>query len=85
MTTNFATTYYWAMDFCRALRERPLWARLLFRFVVGRYAYREFIGMQDALIEERDSPFAGYWCETAAYQADKTPAQWWIERPARDH
>lgn len=31
-----------ALDFCRALNERGWIARLLFRFAVGKYAFREY-------------------------------------------
>lgn len=39
----------WTHDMCKALYERPLWARLLLRLAMGRYAYREFLGVIEYL------------------------------------
>ena len=77
---NWATTFGWALDFCRAVRERPWWARWLFRIVLGKYAYREFIGIQDALMRESFNPYYEYECRNVEYQSDKVPTKWWIER-----
>lgn len=44
------TGYAWAEDFVKALAERPRWIRLTLRFVFGKKAYREFIGLCDVLV-----------------------------------
>lgn len=44
------TTYAWAEDFIKALARRPKAIRLLLRFVFGKHAYREFVGMTDGFI-----------------------------------
>jgi len=71
----------WALDFIRALRERPLWARVLFRLVCGRCAYREFIGLMDDLERADLLPYFPYGLETISYQSDSIPRlKWWAER-----
>ena len=80
---NYATTFAWALDFCRAVRERPWWARWLFGIVLGKYAYREFIGVQDALARESFDPYMDYSLQGVEYHADKLPLKWWIEREPR--
>jgi hypothetical protein len=82
MNTDWAGAFGWGMDFCRAMRERPLWARLLFRVVLGRYAYREFIGLQNHIAREGYGPFDDYGLENVSYHADPVPFAWWRERPA---
>ena len=44
------TGFVWAEDFVKALAERPKIVRLLLRFVFGKKAYREFIGLTDTMI-----------------------------------
>lgn len=80
MSTDWARGFAWALDFCRAVRERPLWARILFRVVLGKYAYREFIGLQDTIAREGFGPYDDYSCQTASYHADNVPFYWWKER-----
>lgn len=71
----------WAVDFIRALRERPLWARVLFRLSLGKYAYREFIGLMDDLERDGHSPYFCYGLERMGYHRDEIPLlQWWSER-----
>jgi len=70
----------WALDFERALRQRPLWAKLLFRVIAGQYAYREFIGLQDALKKEGWTPYIDYGLEHVSYHSHDVPGQWWVER-----
>jgi len=43
------TVSAWAEDFVKALADRPKIVRILLRFIFGKYAYREFIGIVDAL------------------------------------
>ncbi len=78
----------WVIDFIRAAIERPLWARLLFRLAVGRYAYREFIvavgryayrefiGMIYALRKDGYYFDVGYDLEDGNWHKDHTPLDW---------
>jgi hypothetical protein len=78
----------WAMDFVRAARERPLWARILLRLAMGKYAYREFIGMMDSIQRDSGCLYLGYELEHLEYHTDKVPRDWWTERnpePLKDH
>jgi len=63
------------LDFIRALNERPIWAKLLFRVVVGKYAYREFLFMVDNIRGYR--PFDEYSCSDNRYHQDSKPWLWW--------
>ncbi len=72
--------YAWSVDFVRAMTERPLWAKLLFRFIVGKYAYREFVGLIDCLEAGGDMPFFGYGIESCDYHRDVLPIRWWEQR-----
>jgi len=63
------------LDFIRALNERPAWLKLLFRIVVGEYAYREFLFMV-ANIEGYD-PLGEYGCRELEYHRERKPWVWW--------
>ena len=76
---NLYRTTAWAQDFISALCERRL-ARLFFRLIVGRYAYREFIGLQDSVMRFGHNPYWGYGLEKVEYHQDSVPAAWWVER-----
>ena len=79
----------WAEDFIRAMRERPLWAKVIFRICLGQYAYREFIGLTDELERNGFSPYFDYGCYRQGYHRDKIPLMdWWEERkpiPLKPH
>lgn len=77
---HWGRVYAWAVDFIRALSERPWWARILFRMVVGKYAYREFIGLMDSLARDGFSPYFYYGLKKQEYHADPVPREWWAER-----
>ena len=68
----------WALDLFRALSQRPLWCKVLLRGVMGKYAYREFIGMRDAL-NVYHYPWDDYLLEGCEYQKDSVPTRWWID------
>ena len=77
---DYARHSAWGLDFIRAMLERPLWARILFQLCMGEKAYREFIGLMNAI--DRDfGVFVSYSAGGAKYHDDKMPAWWWIERP----
>lgn len=42
-------SFAWAIDFVRAYRSRPLWARVLARLAMGKHAYRELAGLADVI------------------------------------
>ena len=71
----------WAVDFVRSMRQRPLLARALFRIILGRYAYREFIGLMDSLKQMGYTPYMDYDLEKQAYHNDVVPCvDWWTGR-----
>lgn len=46
--TDYCVITAWSQDFVRALQDRPWIVRVLLKFIFGKYAYREFIGMVEA-------------------------------------
>ena len=73
---NEYTTFAWALDFIRALLERPLIVKLLLRPLFGKYAYREFVGMVDSL-KSWDLVNIGYYLKDCNYHKDKIRRDWW--------
>lgn len=69
----------WSQDFCKALNERPLLFKLLFRFIIGKYAYREFIGLQYCLYKAGFSPYYDYDLRHLEYHQNKVPLNFWKE------
>jgi hypothetical protein len=86
--TQWGTLATWSLDFIRAMRERNIFAKILFRISLGKYAYREFIGMMDAFQREGYSPYFEYSLEEQEYHRDELPKiNWWSNRtpiPLRD-
>jgi hypothetical protein len=74
---DFAAISGWSMDFVRAMRERSLFAKILFRIALGKYAYREFIGLIDMLITADFSPYFSYDLNNAPYHKEKIRFNWW--------
>lgn len=79
--TSAAVVEIWAMDFFRALLNRPWWARFFFGFVIGKCAYREFIGMRNALLTRHPYLWDAYGLASADYHKDKISAPWWVKPP----
>lgn len=77
MLDSYASVIGWSQDFVRAMGDRPYWARLLFRLAVGRYAYREFIGLVMALQEQGD-PVSRYELQGSRYQEDEVPGDYGV-------
>lgn len=71
--TDWARAYTWGLDFSRALVSRPWWARMLFRIACGRYAYREFVGMQDCFYRDGFGPRDAYELQHMEYHGDRVP------------
>ena len=74
------TIIAWAVDFIRAARERPFAFRLLMRLAMGRHAYREFIGLIDALDRDNHLPYFSYGLEGIDYHSDPLPFDWGKQR-----
>lgn len=72
----YATVAAWAVDFARALYARPKWAQWLFRISVGRYAYREFVGLVSALDETGMPTQYDYDLENMEYHHEHLPLDW---------
>ncbi len=70
----------WSVDFIRAARDRPLWARLLMRVAMGKWAYREFIGLMDELDRGGFIPYFDYELTRMEYHKDAVPFDWGKER-----
>ena len=77
---RYAIVAGWAVDFVRAARERSLLMRLLMRFAMGGYAYREFVGMMDELDRRGFIPYMEYELEHMDYHDDEVPFDWGKER-----
>lgn len=67
----------WVIDFVRALSDRPWVAKVLLRFVFGKYAYREFYGLIEAMKEKGYPLDSGYYLEEQKYHEDKVRIGWW--------
>ncbi len=81
--SSYAIVAAWAIDFIRAMQEQSWISRVLLRLSMGKYAYREFIGMIDGLEQTGCSPYLGigYSLEGMDYHQDKLPfIDWWSER-----
>ena len=67
------TSAIWGLDALRALQERPRPFQWAIRLLMGRYAWRELIGLRDALIKIGYDFDCDYGIEGANYHKDKTP------------
>lgn len=67
-----------SLDFIRALNERHWVVKLLFRIVVGRYAYREFLFMVRIIEEQGMGAFHEYGLRGHDYHRDPQPWSWWL-------
>lgn len=64
---RYATVSTWALDFWRAFRERPHLYQRITQLCMGRYAWRELIGMREALEEAGCDPSLPYELEDMEY------------------
>ena len=48
---DYGATIAWAEDFVYALESRPQIFKRLFKLAIGKYAWREFVGMVETLIQ----------------------------------
>ena len=72
---NYITLGAWSVDFVRAMWDKPLFVRLLFRIIIGKYAYREFVGLMQFLDKTGDWAGLdfGYSLEGCEYHKEKQP------------
>lgn len=67
--------YAWAIDFVRALYGMGKVRKFLFRIVVGKYAWREFVGMIQTMGETNCT--WGYDLEACEYHKEKVKLESW--------
>ena len=71
----------WALDFSRAILDRPLIIRLLFRLIIGKYAMREFYGLIEKFRKIGYVMQPGwYGLEYCEYQKKAVPFRWWDDQ-----
>ncbi len=68
--TRFAIPFNWGLDFLRAYHERPRVFRWIARLCMGRYAYRELVGMYEAFKVEGYDPDLPYDLEHMDYHQE---------------
>lgn len=66
-----------ALDFMRAMNERPLIIKWLCRLFMGRYAYREFLFMLSNAHKDGFGPCEEYGLRDHDYHDDPQPWIWW--------
>ena len=70
----------WFSDFVHAMIDRTLWARLLFRFVIGKYAYSEFVGALDEMERNHHCPYnIGYSLQDGSWHKRRIRWRWWVQ------
>lgn len=69
-------TLAWGLDFIRALRERPRLFQRIVRFFMGRYAWRELIGLRDSIEKHGWYTTFDYGIEGCEYHKDKVGNLW---------
>ena len=70
--------YAWALDFLRCVEGFPKWRKWILRFVLGRYAAREYVGLREHLDEQQENQSQwGYGIEGAKYHNKKWD---WIKK-----
>lgn len=70
---TFAVTAWWALDFSRAIYNMNWPRRILFRIIIGKYAYREFAGIMQALHSGQYDPRYTYELEDTDYNKEELP------------
>ena len=60
--------FAWAIDFLRCVEEFPVWRKWLLRFVLGKYAAREYVGIRELLDKQQENQSQwGYGLENVPY------------------
>lgn len=73
---EFPIVFGWAIDLIKAIEERPWWARLLLRLIVGKYSFSEYMGLRDHLAKHHYIN-DGYGLEDMDYHKKHIPIFWW--------
>ena len=68
---DYAAVVFWALDFLRAARERGRFRRWLLKVILGRYAFREMMGMRQALADMGYDPDWEYGIEGCEYHQER--------------
>ena len=70
---TYADCAYWGLDMLRKIVEFSRFRKWLIRVLLGRYAYREMIGLRDALVEKHGLFIEPGWygIESCEYHKDK--------------
>ncbi len=64
--------FAWAIDFVRCVEEFPRWKKWILRFVLGRYASREYVGLREHLDSQWEfGSQVGYDIREASYHKEK--------------
>ena len=79
---GFVRSCGWMVDFLRAAAERPRAWRWLLRLCLGRYAYREFIGMVETARDAKFYPVAKYGLEGKSHHEVGILGWDWVEYAA---
>lgn len=70
---TFVVTAWWALDFSRAIYNMNWLRRILFRIIIGKYAYREFVGIMQTLHSGKYDPRYPYELEDTDYNKEELP------------
>lgn len=71
MITDYTAALAWGMDMCRAMNRFGKFRKWLLKLVMGRYAYRELIGLRDCIEKYGYSTDWDYGLEDMKYHKDK--------------
>ncbi len=72
---HFWSMYGWAIDFCRGVYGMNKLQKFIFRVILGRYVWREFVGLVQ-LLDEHDCTFE-YGLESCDYHKDGAKLELW--------
>jgi hypothetical protein len=81
---TLATAGVWGYDMALAILERPKWMRPFLRLFMGRYAFREFVGMCRT-INKYYSVGDEYWCHDNTYHKEAVTWGSCYETPTKEH
>jgi hypothetical protein len=68
---NYVSVFAWGLDMCRAMQRFGKFRKKLLKLVMGRYAYRELVGLRDCIEKLGYSTSLDYGLEGMDYHKDK--------------
>ena len=68
---EYITPFAWGLDMLRAINELGRVRKWFIRLALGRYAYRELVGMRDSIEEIGFDTTLDYGLENMKYHNDK--------------